>query len=56
MQISFVMLIFLLFSIVFKPIVFWGGANSEANCLRKKPVVSRTMYQNTEKSCFQRKP
>ena len=56
MQISFVMLIFLLFSIVFKPIVFWGGANSGANCLREKPVVSRTMYQNTEKSCFQRKP
>ena len=25
MQISFVMLIFLLFSIVFKPIVFWEG-------------------------------
>ena len=24
MQISFVMLIFLLFSIIFKPIVFWG--------------------------------
>ena len=28
MQISFVMLIFLLFSIVFKPTVFGGGANS----------------------------
>ena len=28
MQISFVMLIFLLFSIVFKAIVFGGGANS----------------------------
>ena len=52
MQISFVMLIFLLFSIVFKLTVFGGGAN----CLREKPAVSRTMYQNTEKSCFQRKP
>ena len=45
------------FSIVFKPIFFWGGgANSRANCLREKPAVSRTMYQNTEMSCFQRKP
>ena len=38
------------FSIVFKPI-FLGGAN----CLREKPAVSRTMYQNTEMSYFQRK-
>ena len=45
MQISFVMLIFPLFSIVLKPIVFGEGAN----CLREKPAVSRTMYQNTEK-------
>ena len=47
-RISFVMLIFLLFSNPF----FWGGAN----CLREKTAVSRTMYQNTEMSCFQRKP
>ena len=52
MQIPFVMLIYLLFSVVLKPIVFGGGAN----CLREKPAFSRTMYQNTEKSCFQRKP
>ena len=56
MQISFVMLIFLLFSIVFKPIVLGEGQIPGANCLREKPAVSRTMYQNTEKSCFQRKP
>ena len=29
----------------FKTNCFWGGAN----CLREKPAVSRTMYQNTEK-------
>ena len=52
MQISFVTVIYLLFSIVFKSIVFGEGAN----CLREKPAVSRAMYQNTEKSCFQRKP
>ena len=39
------------FSIVLKP--FLGG---RWNCLREKPAVSRTMYQNTEMSCFQRKP
>ena len=55
-QISFVMLIFLLFSIVFKPIVFGGGKNSRGKLLEGKPAVSQTMYQNTEKSCFQRKP
>ena len=44
MQISFVMLIFLLFSIVFKAI-FLGG---KGQGLREKPAVSRTMYQNTE--------
>ena len=56
MQISFVMLIFLLFSIVFKPI-FWGRENSWGKLLEpEKPAVSRTMYQNTEMSCFQRKP
>ena len=53
MQISFVMLIF---SIVFKSIFFGGGADSRANCLREKTAVSGTMYQNTEMSCFQRKP
>ena len=53
MQISFVMLIF---SIAFKPI-FWGeGQNPGANCLKEKTAVSGTMYQNTEMSCFQRKP
>ena len=36
MQVSFVMLIFLLFSIVFKPIVFWGGANSRGKLLEGK--------------------
>ena len=35
MQISFVMLIFLLFSIVFKPI-FGGGANSRSKLLEGK--------------------
>ena len=50
MQISFVMLIFLLFSIVFKAIVFGGGANSWGK------LLGGTMCQNTEKSCFQRKP
>ena len=44
------------FSIVFKPF-FWGeGQIPEANCLREKTAVSGTMYQNTEMSCFQRKP
>ena len=44
MQISFVMLIFLLFSIV-----LGEGQIPGANCLREKPAVSQTMYQNTEK-------
>ena len=48
MQISFVMLIFLLFSNQ-----FLGGG---ANCLKEKTAVSGTMYQNTEISCLQRKP
>ena len=53
MQISFVMLIFLLFLNQF----FWGeGQIHRANCLREKTAVSGTMYQNTEMSCFQRKP
>ena len=46
---SIVFYCFLLFSNQ----LFLGGG---ANCLREKPAVSRTMYQNTEKSCFQRKP
>ena len=55
MQMSFVILIFLLFSNQF---FFLGGGRkfAEANCLREKPAVSRTMYQNTEMRCFQRKP
>ena len=36
MQISVVMLIVLLFSIVFKPIVFGGGANSQGRLLEGK--------------------
>ena len=53
MQISFVVLIFLLFSNH-----FFGeeGEIPRANCLREKTAVSETMYQNTEMSCFQRKP
>ena len=44
MQTSFVMLIFLLFSNEF----FWGeGQIPGANCLREKPAVIGTMYQNT---------
>ena len=57
MQISNVMLIFLLFSIVFKPIVLGGRGKFLGKIgLREKPALSQTMYQNTEKSCFQRKP
>ena len=53
MQISFVMLIFLLFSNQF----FLGeGQIPGAKCLREKTAVSGTMYQNMEMSCFQRKP
>ena len=52
MQISFVMLIFLLFSNHF----LGEGQIPGANCLREKTAVSGTMYQNAEMSCFQRKP
>ena len=53
MQISFVMLFFLLFSNQF----FWGGElNSRGKLLEGKTAVSGTMYQNTEMNCFQRKP
>ena len=48
MKISFVMLIFLLFSNQF----FWG----RGKLLEGKTAVSGTMYQNTEMNCFQRKP
>ena len=44
------------FSIVFKPIFLGEGQIPGANCLGEKTVVSGTMYQNTEMSCFQRKP
>ena len=40
------------FSVVFKPILFGG----KGKLLEGKPAVSRTMYQNTKMSCFQRKP
>ena len=54
MQISIVMLIFLL---LLKQFFFGGeGQIPGANCLREKTAVSGTMYQNTERSCFQRKP
>ena len=43
------------FSVVFKP-VLGGGANSRGKLLEEKTAVSGTMYQNTEMSCFQRKP
>ena len=49
MQISFVTLIFLLFSIVFKPIFLGERQIPGANCLREKPAVSRTMYIKTQK-------
>ena len=52
MQISFVMLIFLLFSNQF----LGGGANFWGKLLEGKTAVSGTMYQNTEMNCFQRKP
>ena len=53
MQISFVMLIFLLFSNQF---LGGRGRFPGANCFREKTAVSGTMYENTEMSCFQRKP
>ena len=49
LQISFVMLIFPLFSNQF----FLGeGQIPRANCLREKTAVSGTMYQNTEMNCL----
>ena len=52
MQISFVMLIFLLSSNQF----FGGEANSWGKLLEGKTAVSGAMYQNIEMNCFQRKP
>ena len=56
MQISFVMLIFLLFSIVLKPIVFGGGANSRGKLLEGKassqPNNVSKHRKTVGKSCF----
>ena len=54
MQISIVLIIFLLFSNVFKPVFLGVRQISEANCWREKSAVSRTMYHNTEMSPFLR--
>ena len=60
MQISFVMLIFLLFSIVLKPIVLGGGANSRGKLLEGKassqPNNVSKHRKTVGKSCFKRKP
>ena len=60
MQISFVMLIFLLFSNVLKPIVSGGEANSRGKLLEGKassqPNNVSKHRKTVEKSCFQRKP
>ena len=56
MQIPFVMLIFLLFSIVFKPIVFGGRANSRGKLLEGKASSQLNNVSKHRKSCFQRKP
>ena len=54
MQISFVMVIFILFS---NQCFLGEGQIPGANFFREKTAVSRIMYkQNTEMSCFQRKP
>ena len=48
MQISFVMLIFYCL-LLFSNQLFLGEEQIPgANCLREKPAVSQTMYQNTE--------
>ena len=48
------------FSIVFycfQTNCFWGeGQILGANCMREKPAVSRTMYQNTERVVFKGNP
>ena len=51
MQISFVMLIFYFHTNFF----FFFGGGGGGKLLEGKPAVSRTMYQNTEMSYFQRK-
>ena len=53
MQISFVMPTLLMFS---NQLFRGEGQIPGENCLREKTAVSGTMYQNTEMSCFQRKP
>ena len=52
MQISFVMLIFLLFSIVFKPIVLGGGANSRGKLLERKASSQPNNVSKHRKELF----
>ena len=52
MQISFFMLIFLLFSIVFKPIVFGGGANSRGKLLEGKAIRQPNNVSKHRKELF----
>ena len=52
MQISFVMLIFLLFSIVFKPIVFEGGASSRGKLLEGKASSQPNNVSKHRKELF----
>ena len=52
MQISFVMLIFLLISIVFKPIVFGGGANSRVKLLEGKASIQPNNVSKHRKELF----
>ena len=52
MQIPFVMLIFLLFSIVFKPIVFGGGANSRGKLLEGKASIQPNNVSKHRKELF----
>ena len=52
MQISFVMLIFLLFSVVFKPIVFGGEANSWGKLLEGKASSQLNNVSKHRKELF----
>ena len=52
MKISFVMLIFLLFSIVFKPIVFGRGANSRGKLLEGKASSQPNNVSKHRKELF----
>ena len=52
MQISFVMPIFLLFSIVFKPIVFGGGANFRGKLLEGKASSQPNNVSKHRKELF----